>query len=386
MSAPDTEGASQLRSLRRFALGVLLIAVVVAGWGIFSRLQARDALRTAAAEAAVPVVAVVHPQRNDRGDALVLPGNVQAYSDAPIYARTNGYLKRWYVDIGAHVKAGQLLAEIDTPDVDAQLRQARADLATAQANSNLANVTAERWQKLLASGTVAKQDVDEKIGDAEAKRAAVDSARENVARLDEMEGFRRVVAPFDGVITARHTDIGALISNGTGTGTGQELFHLVDTERLRIYVQVPQTYVPYVHVGSQAELSPLAQPQLKYAATVTSTARAIDTTTRTLLTELSVSRAEGLLPGAYAEIRLPIPASAAALQLPSSTLLFRPEGTVVATVAANNHVVLKVVQLGRDLGAQVEILAGLAEADRVVLNPSDSLAADTVVRVSAPGT
>jgi RND family efflux transporter MFP subunit len=380
----EVEGASQLRSLRRFAIGVALVAVLIAAWGIFSRLQARNELRTAAEDAAVPVVSVVHPQHSDSGGALLLPGNVQAFTDAPIYARTNGYLKRWYVDIGAHVKAGQLLAEIDTPDVDAQLRQARADLATAVANSNLANVTAERWQRLLTSGTVAKQDVDEKLGDAEAKRAAVDSARENEHRLEEMEGFRRVLAPFDGIITARHTDVGALITSGSGTGTGQELFHLAAASKLRVYVQVPQSYVPYVHVGGHAELTLLDRPQQKYQATVTSTAQAIDTATRTLLTELSVDSAEGLLPGAYGEVRLPIPATAAALRLPSNTLLFRPEGTTVGTVNAQNQVALKVVTLGRDFGAQIEVVSGITEQDRVILNPSDSLANGTEVRVSAP--
>jgi len=384
MSPAEPEGAPQLRGLRRFAVGVLLLAILVAGWGIFTRLQARNALRAAAEDAAVPVVSVVHPQRSDSADALVLPGNVQAYTDAPIYARTNGYLKRWYVDIGAHVKAGQLLAEIDTPDVDAQLRQARADLATAVANSNLANVTAERWQRLLTSGTVAKQDVDEKLGDAEAKRAAVDSARENVNRLEEMEGFRRVLAPFDGIITARRTDVGALITSGSGSGTGQELFHLAATTKLRVYIQVPQSYVSYVHVGGHATLTLLDRPQQPYQAAIISTAQSIDTTTRTLLTELSVDNTEGLLPGAYAEIRLPIPATATALRLPSNTLLFRPEGTTVGTVDARSQVALKVVTLGRDFGTEVEILGGLTDQDRVIVNPSDSLANGTTVHVSVP--
>jgi RND family efflux transporter MFP subunit len=381
MSTPQMEGAPQLRRLRRFALGVLLVALVVAAWGIFSRLHARTALRVAAEDAAIPIVGVVHAQRSGGDEVLTLPGNVQAFTDAPIYARTNGYLKRWYADIGTAVKAGALLAEIDTPDVDAQLRQARADLATSQAASNLANVTAERWQRLLSTGTVAKQDVDEKMSDAEAKRAAVDSARENVRRLEEMEGFKRVVAPFDGIVTARKTDVGALITSGSGSGTGQELFHLAATRKLRVYIQVPQSYVPFVHVGGSAELR-LEDRAQRYAAVVTGTARSIDAASRTLLTELSVENAEGLLPGTYTEVLLPVPASAAALRVPANTLIFGTDGSVVATVDAQGRVLIKPVRLGRDLGTQVEIIDGIDEQDRIIVNPSDSLATGMRVRLA----
>jgi len=376
MSTEVRDGPTQLRRLRRFALGALVVAAVVAGWGVFTRLQARAALQRAADENAVPVVEVVQPQRSAQADALTLPASVQAYSDAAIYARTNGYLRKWYVDIGASVKAGQLLADIDTPDVDAQLRQARADLATATAASRLATTTAERWQRLLASGTVARQDVDEKSAEAEARRTAADSARENVHRLEELESFKRVVAPFDGTVTARRTDVGQLITSGGG----QELFHVAATHRLRVYVQVPQQYVDIVRPGMATELRPLDQPQ-SIPAIVRNTSRSLDSSTRSLLVELSVDPGSGLLPGAYVEVRFPVPASHAALHLPANVLLVRDQGTAVATVDAQGIVTIRDVRLGRDLGSQLEIVDGVSEQDRVVLNPLDSLTTGTKVRI-----
>ena len=372
----------QTQRLKRLALSVLIAAIVVAAWGIFSRLHARTALEHTTQAAAVASVIVVTPHHSDSANELVLPGDVQPYTDAPIYARTSGYLKRWYADIGKQVKAGELLADIETPEVDAQYRQAKADLATAEANNHLAQTTAARYQELRKTGLVAAQDVDNAQGDADAKTAQLESAHQNLQRLAQMQAFNRITAPFDGVVTARRIDVGALVTQGS-TG-GQELFHMTATTRLRVYVQVPQAYAGLVHPGLSAELNFPEEPDRRFPAKVVSTARSIDSTTRTLLTELEADNSKGeLLSGSFAQVHLPLPVGLASWRLPSNTLLFRADGLHVAAVDANNHVQLKAVRIGRDFGSEIEILSGVGAEDRVILNPADSLLSGTTVRVNA---
>jgi RND family efflux transporter MFP subunit len=369
--------------LRRYVLIGVCIAVVLAAWGIVSRLVARNALERQAADAAVINVAIVSPSRGPASDSLVLPGAVQAFYEAPIYARTNGYLLKWYTDIGASVKKGELLAEIDTPEVDQQLRQAKADLATAQANYDLARTTNQRWQGLLSTQSVSQQDADERAGDAAAKQAALQAAVANVARLEDLESFKRVLAPFDGVVTQRNTDIGALINAGETPGSA--LFRVADTHRLRIYVSVPQSYAGGVRPGMQAQLIFADHPGRQFTAEVASTARALDASSRTLQVELQIDNSRGeLFPGSYADVHFTFPGSATALRVPVNTVLFRKEGLLVAVVDAQSHVHLRRITEGRDFGTQIEVLSGLEPSDRLILNPPDSITDDTQVRVVPP--
>jgi RND family efflux transporter MFP subunit len=375
-------GTAALRRLKRVALYVLLAAIIIAAWGIFTRVQTRAALKQDAQLVAVPAVIVTTPKHSDVSDELVLPGDVQAFADAPIYARTSGYLKRWYADIGKHVKAGELLAEIETPEVDAQYRQARADLATADANNRLSQTTAQRFQDLKKTGLVAQQDVDNAAGDAEAKKAQTESARQNMQRLEQMEGFNRITAPFEGIVTARKIDVGALVTQGSATG--QELFHLSATRRLRIYVQVPQAYAGWITPGMSASLTTTERPTQRHPATVVSTAQSINAATRTLLTQLDADNSNGeLLPGAYSLVHLPLPPGLKTWRVPSNALLFRGDGLHVATVDADNRVHLNSVTIGRDYGTIVEILSGVDAQDRIILNPPDSILPGAAVRVRA---
>jgi RND family efflux transporter MFP subunit len=369
--------------LRRYVLVGVCIAVVLAAWGILSRLMARNALEGQATDAAIVNVATVYPSHGPASDTLVLPGAVTAFYEAPIYARTNGYLLTWYTDIGASVKKGQLLAVIDTPEVDQQLRQAEADLATAEANYQLARTTNERWQGLLATQSVSQQDADERAGDAAAKAAARQAAAANVARLKDLESFKRVVAPFDGVVTQRNTDVGALIN--AGETPGNALFRVADTHRLRIYVSVPQSYAGGVHPGMQAQLTFADHPGRQFAAEVASTARALDATSRTLQVELQIDNSRGeLFPGSYADVHFNFPASTTTLRVPVNTVLFRAQGLLVAVVDSQNHVHLRRIAEGRDFGTQIEVLSGLEATDRLILNPPDSITDDTQVRVVTP--
>ncbi len=370
----------QLQRLKRAALYALLVAIILAAWGVYARVHARAALVYEAEEASIPVVDVVTPIKSNRANELVLPGNVQAFIDAPIYARTNGYLAHWYADIGKRVKAGDVLAVIETPEVDAQLRQAQADYATAVANNHLSQLTAARYQKLRKTGLVAQQDVDNAQGDADAKKAELESARQNLDRLQQLEGFNRITAPFDGVVTARRIDVGALVTEGSTTG--QELFHLTSTRRLRIYIQVPETYSSLIRPGLAAQLSLVERPGQFFPAKVISTARSIDASTRTLLTELEADNEKGdLLPGAYAQVHLRLPPGLASWRLPSDALIFRADGLHVAAVDAHSHVQLKVVQIGRDFGTQMEILSGVDAGDRVIVSPPDSIMNGELVKV-----
>ena len=379
-AADAATARAHLAPLKRLAILALIAGVLVAAWGIYSRLHARSALVTLAQQAAVPVVDVVAPTRSQLASELQLPGNVQAYTDAPIYARTSGYLSHWYADIGAHVKAGQLLADIDTPEVDAQYRQAQAEYATAEANNRLAQITAARYQKLRETGLVAQQDVDNAQGDADAKKAQLESAHQNLDRLEKMKSFNHITAPFDGVVTARKVDVGALVNQGSATG--QELFHMTSTRRLRIYIAVPESYASLIQPGLVAQLSVAERPDHTYPAKVISTARSIDTATRTLLTELEADNEPGeLLPGAYAQVHLPLPAGRESWRLPSDALLFRADGLHVAAVDMNGHVQLKTVRVGRDFGDEIEVLSGIEARDRVIINPPDSIRTGDLVQV-----
>ena len=367
---------------RRYALIAAGVAVLLAVWGIASRLIARNALQHEAAVAAIPTVATVKPSAGPAAATLDLPGTVQAFYEAPIYARTNGYLKDWKTDIGSAVKKGQLLAEIETPEVDQELRQAQADLATAQANYELARTTNERWQGLLATQSVSQQDADQRAGDAAAKAAARQSAAANLARLEQLESFKRVLAPFDGVVTQRNTDVGALINAGAASGTA--LFRVADTHRLRIYVSVPQPYAGGVQAGMSAQLEFGDRPNRQYTATVASTARALDAASRTLQVELQIDNSSGeLLPGSYAQVHFKLPTGAATLRVPVNAVLFRSQGLVVAVLDGEHRVHLKTITQGRYFGTELEVLAGVNAGDTLVLNPPDSISEGQQVRLAS---
>jgi RND family efflux transporter MFP subunit len=369
--------------LRRYLWIAVAVALILAVWGILTRLSARNALQKQAAQAAIPTVVTTRPTRGPASDRLVLPGNVQAFFEAPIYARTNGYLKTWHTDIGAHVSKGELLAEIDTPELDQQLRQGQADLATAQANYLLARTTNERWQGLLATESVSQQDADQRAGDAAAKAATQQSAAANVARLQELESFKRVVAPFDGIVTQRNTDIGALIN--AGQSPGNALFRVADTHRLRIYVFVPQPYAAQIHPGVTASLEFADHPGHPFTAEVSSTAQALDTISRTLQVELQIDNSKGtLLPGSYAQVTFTLPGNAETLRIPVNTVLFRGKEPQVALVDAAQHVHLVNITEGRDFGTDIEVLAGIGPDDNLIVNPPDSIAEGNTVRVQSP--
>jgi len=382
-SADDGTDKDLNRKVRRYSLILLIVALSLAAWGEVSRVRARSSLGKETAEVAIPMVVTVTPNRTSLGEELVLPGTVQAYIEAPIYARTSGYLKGWRTDIGTQVTKGQLLGEIETPEVDRQLSQAEADLATARANEALSTTTNVRWQGLLTTESVSKQDADEKAGDAAAKKAAADSAAANVARLHELESFKRVVAPFSGVITARNTDIGALIN--AGQSTGAELFRIADTHKLRIYVQVPEAYAAATSPGLEADLRFAEQPNKLFTAKTVRTSNALDPTLRTLQVELELDNANReVFPGAYAEVHFKLPASGESLRLPANTVLFRAAGLQVATLDGQKRVKLKSIVQGRDFGNTIEILSGLEPDEVVILNPPDSLTDGVLVRIASP--
>ncbi|NTX25785.1 efflux RND transporter periplasmic adaptor subunit [Burkholderia pyrrocinia] len=366
-------------------LAALAVAAALLAAGIVPRVDARAAQRVqVAAQQALPV-SVILPRAAPTDQTLTLPGSVMPYAEASIYARTSGYIAHWNADIGAHVKAGQTLAQITAPDLDAQLRQARADAATAQANYDYAKSTAQRWQDMLKTQSVSQQDTDTKVADMNAKRAMLASAQANVAHLTELVSYESVAAPFDGVITARNVDVGTLVTAG-GTpgspGLSGELFHLEQTGTLRVFVDVPQDSAAGVTTGTSVYLTTQQYPGRRFAARVARSAGAIDPVTRTLRVEIDVDNVDGaLMPGAYAQAHLLVPSAAPAFELPVSALLFRPNGVTVATVAANGTTALKTVQIGRDFGTRVEIVSGLAATDRVIDNPGDSIAAGEVVKI-----
>ncbi|HEY0748261.1 MAG TPA: efflux RND transporter periplasmic adaptor subunit [Steroidobacteraceae bacterium] len=384
---PAAENPQDKEKLKRTAQRVLLIlivlALILAVWGVASRLIARSHLKTRSANDSVVTVVTVKAEASGVDDELVLPGSVLAYMEAPIYARTTGYLKMWYTDIGTQVHKGQLLGEIETPEVDKQLAQSRADLETARANSSLAKSTNERWKGLVLKQAVSRQDADEKAGDAAAKSAAQTSAEQNVARLKDLESFKRVVAPFDGVVTARNTDVGALIN--AGQTPGSELFRVADIHRLRVYAQVPQAYAAAARTGLAAELHFPERPGKAYWAEITGTSNALDPTARTLQAELQLDNTHrDFFPGAYTEVHFKLPSPTKTLRVPSNTILFRADGLQVATVDPSHKIKMKNIVQGRDFGKTIEVLDGIDPQDDIVVNPSDSIEDGLEVRVAPP--
>jgi len=358
------------------ALIVLLLGAAAALWGITTRARVLADVTRETSETAVPTVAVVTPERTATSTDIALPGTMQPFTEAPIYARTNGYLRKWYADIGTRVRAGQLLADIDTPEVDQQLQQARADLGTADANAKLALATAERYRDLSKKQLVSQQDVDNANGSYEAKQAAVESARANVKRLEELEGFNQVRAPFAGVITARNVDVGALIGSNA-----KELFHIAATDKLRVFVNVPEVYSRAARPGITADLTLKEFTGRKFTGMLVRTSQSIEVASRTLLTEVDVDNPKGeLLPGSYAEVHLKLPTPATLLKLPVSAIIFKADGLQIAKVAGG-RVSLASVTLGRDFGNSVEVITGLNADDQVVANPGDSLKDGDTVRV-----
>ncbi len=375
---------SRIRALILVVVVLGAVAVVVAS-GILPRLKTRQLLQRQTRISAEPSVRVLHPQRESPAEEVVLPGNIQAFIDAPIYARTNGYLKKWYFDIGAHVKKGQLLAEIESPEVDQQLQQAREDLATDQADLHLAQITADRYVNLFKTDSVAKQDVDNAVQNAASKTATVKSAQANVRRLEQMVAFEKVYVPFDGVVTARNTDIGQLIDSGSSGGPQRELFHVAAINTLRVFVNVPQVYSHAAKPRIEADLTLPEIPGRRFQGTLVRTADAIDPATRTLLVEVDVMNSTGLLfPGAYTEVHFKIRSNGSTLIIPSTSLVFRSEGLRVPLVVNGNRAKLQPVTLGRDFGNTVEVLSGLPDDALVIADPPDSLVDGEIVRVVEP--
>ena len=382
-TAPAAPGGRR----RVVALVALGVAALLLGLGIYSGVRARSkadvTLKQATNEAAIITVNVVDPKPGDAVREIRLPGITQAFIDAPIFARTSGYLKRWYFDIGAQVKQGQLLAEIDSPEVDQQLQQARSDLETAQANLRQAKITADRWEALLESGSVSKQETDVAGSALSAMKATADSNAANVRRLEQLQGFEKVYAPFDGVVTARNTDIGALIDAGSATAA-RELFHMAAIQRLRVFVAVPEVYSRAAVAGASASLTLDEYPGREFHGTLVRNSSAIDPASRTLLVEVDVDNPKDeLLPGAYAFVHLRLPRQAPSLTVPANTLLFRAQGLQVGVVR-NGQAVLVPVTIGHDYGTTVEIVAGIDPGDQVIVAPSDSLTSGTLVRVATP--
>jgi RND family efflux transporter MFP subunit len=369
---PERETEKKSKLFLFLVLGALALLIL----GAITLLQRRTQYRALANETekmAVPTVSVVHPTPEPGQEDLVLPSTTQAYVESPIYARTNGYLKKWYHDIGSRVRQGELLADIDTPEVDQQLSQARADLGTSKANEDLSKITATRYQDLIKTDGVSKQEVDNAVGDYAAKKAGMQSAEANVRRLEELESFKHIYAPFSGVITRRNVDIGNLINAGNG-GAAQELFFLAQTDPIRAYVRVPEIYGSTIQAGLGAFLELSQYPGQNFQGKVVRTADAIDLASRTLNTEVDVPNKDGrLLPGGYAQVHLLVKVTGQRLQVPVNALLFRSEGLRAVTIDENHKTHLQALTIGRDYGTALEVLQGLKPGDWIVLNPPDSL-------------
>jgi RND family efflux transporter MFP subunit len=397
-----SEEATQLpcspKRLRSLGFAAAAAALLVAAWGIFSRDEHARAVETWTQAAAIPTVAIVHPKQDTADPELVLPGDVQAWYSAPVYARVNGYLKMWYFDYGAQVKKGQVLAEIETPEIDAQFSAAKARLRSAEAvikvrdaEAHFADTTFARWRD-APKGVVSVQEQQSKQADYQSAVARLDAAHADVSvaqaevdRLQALEGFKQVTAPFDGVVTARETDIGALINAGSGIagGSGPELFRVADVHKMRVYAKVPQRMANSIPVGMKAQLHLPQYPDRVFTATVTNTSSAIDVTSRTLLVEMQAENPDGLLqPGTFAEVHWNLPSDPNVIRIPTSALLFRQHGLEVAVVGPDDKVSLKPVSLGRNLDTDVEVLQGLSASDRVVDSPPDALASGDVVRIA----
>jgi RND family efflux transporter MFP subunit len=371
---------------RRKLLLVGVIAVVIAGLiaagGIISRANTNRELVQWTNQQAVPTVALAQLKQGDQYQSLRLPGTIQAYRKAAIYARVSGYLKSWQLDIGAHVQPGQVLAVIDTPDLDQQLAQAKATLASAQANAQLAAVTAQRWDFLVKKQVVSQQTADNATSDATAKKAVADAAQANVRQLEAMESFKTVVAPFDGVVTARNTDIGALIT--AGNGAGQELFEISDMDTVRIYVQVPQAFTAQLNPGLKATFEVPQYPGQQFDARLVTTSNAVDMSSRSMLVELQADNSAGKFsPGTYCQVQFQLPGDPNLMQVPATALISGDHGTQVAVLGDGDKVVMKPIQIGRDFGASVEVIAGLTAADRVIDSPPETLQVGDQVQLAA---
>jgi RND family efflux transporter MFP subunit len=386
MSPEVTAPPVSHRGLRIAALVGVAVIVLVVGGGIATRASNGQRLRGLTTTQAQPVVSVTEPERAASSFAVDLPGRLEAYSRAPIFARVSGYLKDWHVDIGAPVHAGELLADIEAPDLDQQWAQSKADLLTAQANAALATSTAARWQELFKTNSVSRQDVDVRNGDFAAKEAIVKATQANVDRLEVLEGFKKIISPFDGIVTARLTDIGALISAGTGgTGEGIALFVISDTHKLRLYVNVPQTYVAQVRPGTTAQITVPERPGRTFTANVESSAHAVDPASGSTLVQLAVNNEAGeLFPGAFANVHFDLSQGSPNLRVPASALIFDHSGARVATVGPDNRVAFRTVNIARDLGDVIEVSSGLAATDRIIDSPPDGLGTGEPVRI-APG-
>ena len=369
------------------AIAVLAAAALLVS-GIWSRVRARTTLDAQTARMALPAVSVVLPKQTAPAEEIILPGNVQPFITSPIYSRTNGYLKKWYFDIGAHVKQGQLLAVVDTPEVDQQLQQSLSNLNTARANLTLAEITKNRYEGLLKKNAVSQQDADNAVGTYNANKAIVDANQANVKQLEALQSFEKIYAPFDGIITARNTDIGDLINSGSSSTARTDLFHISQPDKLRVYVNVPEEYSQGIKVGMPADLSLAEFPGRKFQGKLVRTAEAINATTRTLLIEIEVNNPTGtLLTGSYAEVHLKVATHASTLLLPVNTLLYRSEGLRVGIVK-DGEVVLTALTAGRDFGNQIEIVSGLKPDDQVIINPPDSLVSGQqvqIVQATLPG-
>jgi len=370
------------RTLRISAVLVAIVAIALVVVGVTTRANHYANLKAQTDKQAVPTVSVGLPVNTSEGaSTLALPGRFEAYARAPIYARVGGYLKNWKADIGTTVKAGQLLGEIETPDLDQELLQARADLASAQANVSLAETTAKRWQEMLTTQSIAKQEVDEKVGDYISKQAIVKAAEANVNRLVALKGFARIVAPFDGSVTARNTDTGALIN--AGSSTALPLFEISDTRKLRLYVNIPQNYVASIKVGTQAKITVPEHQGKTYTAIINSTSGSIDAASGTTLVQLSVNNAAGeLLPGGFANVNLDLPSNTSLLSVSASALIFDQAGLRVATVGPDSKVILKAITISRDFGKTIELYSGVAANDRVIENPPDGISNGDLVNVA----
>jgi RND family efflux transporter MFP subunit len=362
------------------AITVIVVVALLAS-GIWSRVKARTTLKAETAQVALTAVSVVSPKQTASAEEIILPGSVQPFITAPIYARTNGYLKKWYVDIGGRVKKGQLLAVIETPEVDQQLQQARSNLLTAQANLELASITKARYEGLLKTHAVSQQDVDNAVGTYNANKAIVEADQAAVDQYTALVSFEKIYAPFDGVLTARNTDIGDLINSGSASGVKTDLFHIAQPQKLRVYVNVPEQYSQGVKIGMTADLSLAEFPGRTFQGKLVRTADAITVTTRTLLIEIDVDNPTGtLLTGSYAEVHLAVPSQSSTLLLPVNTLLFRSEGLRVGVVK-DGKVVLTAVTPGHDFGNQIEIVSGLKPDDQVIVNPPDSIVSGQAVQI-----
>ena len=385
-NAPQIQSVSsgKHRAIRAWLVGVIafLAAAGIVVSGILQRVHAHSAVSTETAAMAVPLVNVVSPQRTAPSHELVLPGNVEPYMTAPIYSRTSGYVKKWYVDIGARVKKGQLLAEIDTPEVDQQLQQSRSNLATAEANLRLAEITRNRYQELLKTNAVSQQDADNAVGTYNANNSIVQANQANVKQLETLQSFEKIYAPFDGIVTVRNVDVGDLINSGSAPGTKTDLFHIAQPGRLRVYVYVPQEYSQDAAPGLTAELTLAEFPGRRFPGKLVRTANAINNATRTLQVEVDVDNPTGkLLSGSYAEVHLKLPGLASSHLLPVDTLLFRSEGLQVAVVK-DGKVLLTQVTPGHDFGNQIEILSGLSGNESVIQNPPDSVLSGQQVQIA----